>query len=323
MNAVPSSQALLETATGLLLDVQAEPGDMALRRRVEAWVATSAEHERAWAEARRTWAMLGDIMPDMPARQTAQIIAFPVRKTRRRLPGRLFGGMAATAAAAALVLALSPSMLLRLRADQATGTGELRDVRLADGSLVRLGARSAIDVDMSRGQRRVRLLAGDAWFDVKRDPSRPFTVQSGAVETRVLGTAFEVRSRAMMTEVGVARGHVRVSAAQGASDLLPGDSVTVDQASGTMRKEHLALDGIASWRDGYVFANKTTIADVIEELRRYDHGWIVLADPALGRQRVTGLYDARDPGKALDALMATAGGRITRITPYITVLRGV
>lgn len=324
MNAVTPSPALLETAIGLLLDVQAAPDDAALRAQVEAWIATSADHAQAWQEARRSWALLGEVEPVAPTRRpSAQILAFPATGAKAWRPARWLGGLAGMAAAAALILALSPGLVLRLQADQATATGEFRDLRLADGSLVHLGARSAIDVDVTSDHRRVTLLAGDAWFDVAHDAARPFTVASGPVETRVLGTAFEVRRQGDDTQVGVGRGHVRVSLGGQASDLLPGDRLAVDPASASMIRSHLPVDSIGSWRDGHLFANNTPIADVIAELRRYDRGWIILADARLGQKRVTGLYDARDPARALEALMATAGGQVSHITPYVTVVRGL
>ncbi|MEE4450829.1 FecR family protein [Novosphingobium resinovorum] len=324
------SKETMDTAVGFLMDARAAPGDAALRGRIEAWLDEADDNRRAWLRAQRAWAMLGEVEAGeaelgeaesgVPAPSPAQVIAFPAPRER---PGRrrVWVTLGALAASVALALAASPSLLLRMRADYATGTGEIRDVRLADGSVVRLGARSAIDADLSGGVRRVRLLAGEAWFDVARDPAHPFVVDADDVETRVLGTAFEVRAKALATEVGVARGHVRVTAAAGRRDLLPGDRVTVDRADGRMRAQKVPVGSLASWRDGHVFADDATVGEIVEELRRYDKGWIVLADGALASRRITGLYDARDPGRALEAVVAPAGGTITHVTPYLTIIR--
>lgn len=325
MNPAPFSQETMDTAVGLLMDAQAAPGDAALRGRIEAWLEEAPENRRAWSRARRAWAVLGDVEPQVPEepefRPAASVIAFPAARARPNRSRRMVAAFAAMAASLALVLALSPSFLLRMRADHATGTGELRDVRLGDGSTVRLGARSAIDVDLSGSERRVRLLAGEAWFDVARDPSHPFVVDSEGTETRVLGTAFEVRALAERTEIGVGRGHVRVTAGGRSEDLLPGDRVMVARSDASMREAKVPVATLGNWREGYVFANGTTIGEAVDEIRRYDSGWIVVADRKLAQRRITGLYDARDPAKALEAMVAPAGGSITRVTPYLTIIR--
>ena len=73
-----------------------------------------------------------------------------------------------------------------------TATGESRTVTLADGSQVNLSGGSAIGVDITSEERRVRLLSGEAFFDVAHDAARPFTVEAGEARIVVLGTAFDV-----------------------------------------------------------------------------------------------------------------------------------
>lgn len=328
MSDLPISKAEMSVAMGLLLDVRAAPQDKAMRDRVEAWLAADSRHRRAWTHAQQAWNVLDKVeqastATDIRPTQSAAVIAFP-DPSRYRPPvrRRLLGALSGLAAAAAIALFLSPSLLLKLRADYSTRTAEIDNVRLADGTLVRLGARSAIDADVSGPVRKIRLVAGEAWFDVAHDARRPFIVESGLVETRVLGTAFEVRRIEESTEVGVGRGRVRVSVATPArpsADLLPGQRAIFD-ASGRLRRETLPVASIASWRDGHIFGNNVSVGAIVDQLRRYDSGWIIVTDGVIANKRVTGLYDARQPDKALDALIETAGGRITRITPYFTVI---
>jgi len=326
MSASVVPQETIETAVGLMLDAQAAPHDEILRARIDLWISISPAHQSAWDIARRTWQTLGDV-------QSAALLAAPqpgnvvpitaARNDERTRAGRRIGlSLTGLAAAAALALLVSPSLTLRLSTDHATRTAELRDIRLEDGSLVRLGARSAIDVRYSDAERRVTLVAGDAWFDVAHNPARPFIVEADGTETRVLGTAFEVRRRLDGTEVGLVRGRVRLSAvgAARALDLKPGDQAFVDR-SGAMHRDIVPPESIASWRDGHLFANNATVAEVIGELRRYDRGWIILADDAFAAKRVTGLYDARQPAEALNALIETAGGSLSTLGP-IAIVRG-
>ncbi|WP_231711579.1 FecR family protein [Xanthobacter dioxanivorans] len=176
-----------------------------------------------------------------------------------------------------------------------------------------------------RGERRhVTLLSGEAFFEVTPDASRPFVVAAGGVDVTVLGTAFNVALSADTTAVELAHGSVRVAPGQAGGQpgatLTPGETVVVDRGTGAMQKETIALDDIAAWRNGQIFVNDATIGSVVERLRRYHRAWISLPDAALAAQRVTGLYDLRDPDRALRALVQPYGGQVHEISPYLRVV---
>src|SRR3546814_11678062 len=100
--------------------------------------------------------------------------------------------MVGAAAAACLAVVSAPTLLLMWQSDYRTGTGEMRNVTLSDGSSVTLDTGSAIAVNYGDGRRGVRLLAGRAWFDVAHDERHPFTVSAADARVRVTGTAFDV-----------------------------------------------------------------------------------------------------------------------------------
>jgi transmembrane sensor len=85
-------------------------------------------------------------------------------------------------------------------------------------------------------------------------------------------------------------------------------------------RERIEPSAVASWRDGQLFVDNVTVSQVVDELQRYQKGWIVIADDRLAAQRVTGLYDLRDPGRALRALVQPSGGTVREITPFLHVL---
>ena len=78
---------------------------------------------------------------------------------------------------------------------QTTGTGK-REVLLADGTRVWLNKSSSLgyDDDFNTVERVVHL-QGEAYFEVTKDPSRPFVIHSGDMAVKVLGTSFNVDSR--------------------------------------------------------------------------------------------------------------------------------
>jgi len=89
-----------------------------------------------------------------------------------------------------------------------TAVGEQRSVVLGDGSLVTLNTSSSIEVHMAKDRRTVKLLAGEALFEVAHDTKRPFDVTTGDATVRAIGTQFNVDRRAASTTVTVVEGRV-------------------------------------------------------------------------------------------------------------------
>jgi transmembrane sensor len=295
-------------ATRWLILLQEQPDDRALDESFRAWLAASPDHAAAWAETRA----LGDLIAQSPPRHADRWRRKPKRA------GAMVAATAALAIAAAIVIALTPNLLLRVTADYATGTAQLRAVALPDGSIAQLAPDSAIDVDYTGRRRAVRLLAGAAFFEVERDTARPFTVLADDVETTVLGTAFDVRLASDGAIVAVQRGAVRVERAGHSEQLEPGDWIRA-AASGTARGE--APPGEAgAWVRGELVARDQTVAEVVEELDAYFHGTILVTDDTLAAQRVTGLYDLGDPAQTLRAIAMTHGATVRQISPWLLIL---
>lgn len=230
--------------------------------------------------------------------------------------------MGLAAACALLFFALAtPTLKLRLEADHLAAVGQIEQVTLEDGSTVVLGPSGALAVDYGPDGRAVRLLAGQAMFDVKPDRTRPFTVSAGGVSATVLGTSFDVRRLGPTTTVAVSRGRVRVAGAAASHDLRAGDWVRIEPGAPD-ETGVLAPDLVGGWRDRALMAEDRPIASVIDEIRPWYGGRIVLADQTLAAARVTGVYDLDDPATALMMIVRPYGGRVLRITPWLLVVTG-
>ncbi|MEM6395654.1 MAG: FecR domain-containing protein [Bacteroidota bacterium] len=100
-----------------------------------------------------------------------------------------------------------------------------RQIKLPDGSQVWLNTNSELAYAQPFEPRQTRL-KGEAFFEVERNPLQPFTVQTGEVETRVLGTSFNIRAYAnQQVEVSVSTGKVAVAAQNQKVELTPGQVV--------------------------------------------------------------------------------------------------
>ena len=346
----PANDETPRKASEWLVALKDDPANGELRSQFERWLAASPAHARDWAEMSRTLDVMGRTQP--VHRQEWQAFATE-RKADRISTGNVAGGFqnkagagstgAASrnrhsgrtarrrwvqglmAVAACLALVFGPDFVLRMRADHATGTAQQQEVRLADGSTIRLAPKSAIDVAYGSDARRVRLLKGEAFFEVKHDAGHPFTVEAQSVEIKDIGTAFDVRIGPVGTEVAVRQGLVEVNAAEGApivsERLEPGDWMRV-APGGKVARGRIAADEVASWTQGQLIAKSRPVAEVVDALRPYFSGLIILRGGDLADQPLTGVYNLADPLDALYAVARAQGATIHRISPWILVVSG-
>lgn len=329
---IPISPALLEEAIDWFLLIKARPDCPETEADFQAWIGRSPMHAIAWSRALNTWQRLGEVPPAnahlWPGGQPRQSApAAPLeQRTGKSVHRRLRAAAVATLglAACALAVLFAPGLLLRLQADHITDIAETRKLTLEDGTVVELAGGSAIATTMTTEKRSVMILAGEAFFDVSHDASRPFTVTAGGVAITVLGTAFDVQLSDDATTVELARGHVAISYRTDAKaenfELSPGEMAAVEHGTGNVARSAIAPEDIAVWRTGKMFVNDVSVAAAIERLQRYHPAWIAIPDRALAQRHVTGLYDLKDPDSALEALIKPFGGRVRAVTPYGRVL---
>lgn len=316
-------------ALNWLIALQEDERDEELQQRFEAWHGADADHRRAWDECQHVWETLGALealaSPPTPARDslstTRQTIAssFGVRRPR---PCFLFA-MIAAGSALCLAIIYRPVISSWLAADYSTGIAQTREVKLDDGSTVYLGADSSIAVSMETATRKVTLLSGEAYFEVAPNPTRPFSVETDNVETKVLGTGFNVRRSAEGVNVAVNHGRVAVSGAKTNKDLetplAAGDWVDVGW-DGRVQRGNDAPELAGGWRSGMLVVKDRPVVDVIREIGRHYPGKIVSVDAKLDGLRVTGVYDLTHPVEALNAVVQAHGGRVHQVTSWVAVV---
>lgn len=155
-------------------------------------------------------------------------------------------------------------------------------IALPDGSRVWLNTGSELSYPETFEPRQTRL-SGEAFFEVARDPLHPFTVTSGEVETRVLGTSFNIKAYAdQPVEVAVRSGRVAVSAAQQSIELEPSEVASFTPRSMELNKKIDLEVAPDIWRlDEIQLGNGQSLPTIAEELSRYYSRTFVLANPTL------------------------------------------
>lgn len=325
----PLPDAVLGEATDWFLEMRDRPDCLETRAAFQQWLSASEENAAAWRQMEKAWALLGDTRPayaadwETAATGMAAVVPFTAKRPEPRRK-RLAGAALLAAAACAVSFLAGPALLLHLRADEVTASGESRRVVLADGTTVDMSGGTAFAVTIANHKRHIALLKGEAFFDVTHDADRPFTIDADGVTVTVLGTAFDVQTGEHETTVELARGSVAISydgeSQRSTFELSPGETAAIDRETGTAIRGTADIEEMGAWRSGKLFIDDVTIASAIERIRRFHPAWITIADGALGSLRVTGLYDLRDPDRALEALVRPFGGKVRAVTPYARII---
>src|SRR5690625_2925548 len=231
---------------------------------LDAWLAEDVRHVGAWARAQAVYAhfdraaALGRHYD--PERFDPERRGQPASRHRRRFLWVAGTGIAAGVAGLALLPRGGRQLSTRL--------GEILRVPLEDGSVLTLNSASRVEVRFSSSRRLVRLLRGEALFDVAKDALRPFVVQAARATVVAVGTSFTVAREAdASVRVMVREGKVDFSsdlAASIATQRLSADMLAIAGPAEPMTVQSLEPREVRrrlAWRDGMISFEGDTLAE--------------------------------------------------------------
>lgn len=306
-------QALFEEAAAWWAKLDGGAG-RAERAAFHAWLERSAAHRAAFSEVCALWGELDGLAKQRAAAAPPVSAALPPSRAGRRLSRAL-----QWAAAAALLWAVLPAPAWWL-ADYRTAAGQPQTLRLEDGSTVTLNGASALDVAWEPSQRRLRLLQGEAYFQVAPDQARPFRVATAHGTVTALGTAFDVRVGEETTLLAVTEHAVAVAVAGQAPVRVAQGQQLEFAAHGTGPVLLADTDAATAWRRGRLVFQERPLGEVVAELNRYYAGRIFIADASLAGRQVNGVFRTDDPLGALDAIETSLQLFSTRFGDYLVLL---
>lgn len=283
------------------------------RAAFEAWAATPA-HRAAFDRMALRWEQSGLVghTPSGQARTGLPDARPPSRTLFYAIAAAIAGLVLSGLLFAVLPMPGQKQSAPQLAArDLSTPVGTIRRLTLPDGSVVTLDTASRIELAFTASERRVRLLAGRARFEVAHGQARPFIVAAGAGEVVATGTMFDVSLIGARPQVRLIQGSVAVrTLAAGAprvviAKLVPGQAASLGEPDA--RPQTLAAD---RWVGGMLSYDNVPLAEVLAEANRYASAPITLADPDLGKLRVTGGFKAGDQRAIAEALAAGLGLKV-------------
>ncbi|MFT5482718.1 MAG: transmembrane sensor [Halieaceae bacterium] len=278
------------------------------------WLATSPAHRAAMDNTLDLWDDLAvvktwDLDPTGPELQTGV--------SRRR------SAIGAGLAVAASVLAFT---LLPLQPGVGTGVdhyrtaiGQQLTVNLDDGSRVMLNTDSQVTVDYEKGQRRLKLVNGEAFFKVAHDEKRPFVVHTGTAEVTALGTAFNIFRSGGVSEITVTDGVVQVREVSNSTTHAPTTRVVhtdmrVASSAGGLDQPSPADPGrVTAWQQGLLPADGMNLAELVSELQRYHSQRLLIGSYALSQRTMSGIFDLSEPRNIIKALEHSLDIRVEQL----------
>jgi len=295
--AAPNSAAAIEEQASLWAQKKHfsdwSPADEAL---LQTWLTESFAHRIAYI---RLDAAL------VRTRRAAALRA-PGKMPVARLPARSVVNRAA-AIFVALGLLGGGFMLARpdnaVEATYSTPKGGRQTIALADGSRVELNTDTTLRIALDKNSRKAWLEKGEAYFQVRHNAERPFIVYAGDRRVIDLGTKFLLRRDRGRLDVALMEGRISLEAAAGGKPMLlsPGDSAVVTAGTVSVtRKATKDLIAKLGWRRGVVTFDRTTLADAVAELNRYNTRKLVVSDPHIARMTIGGTFDVNNVDTFID-----------------------
>jgi transmembrane sensor len=297
------------------------------------WMTADPRHAAIFSEVEASWKMF-DLLAQYPhsvdVSADPDLLAPKTGRMRRRFVRFPVALAAAAAIAMGGILWFGPWH----GPDAAVLQADARFMRLPDGSTVELNAGGVVTEHFTPGQRRLRLVRGEAHFSVVKDPTREFIVEADGVAVRAVGTAFNVRLEGKNVEVLVTEGTVNIApptAFTRASSTPParteppsGPEVSATLIAGQRTVvpvqiradafpplvETLAaadVDRALAWQTSRFNFDSIPLAEVVRRLNRFSVG-------QKGASRLT-IRDGR-----LDALLVSGRVRADNIESFVEAL---
>ncbi|WP_145183615.1 FecR domain-containing protein [Pseudomonas sp. URMO17WK12:I11] len=316
MNSAPVSSRVLEAAIAWKLTLDAGSGTPEQHSAFSRWHAASEEHARAWQQLgaldQRVGAAAG------PARQALLQSRAGLRrrigKAGSSLAGMLLlGGLLAWLAGPSL----APSYWL---ADQRTATGELRTLRLADGTLLSLNSHTAVDIDFDGEQRVLVLHQGEISVETGHDDPRALLVRTDDGRLRPLGTRFLVRRETQGTRLEVLQSSVAAKPHNHLEEQVLHEGQQVLMSADGLGQVGAVATGADAWTRGMLVVDNIRLADLLKQLSPYRSGHLGVA-AEVADLRVSGSFPLTDTDLALASLLPVLPVKLERHAPWwVTVV---
>jgi transmembrane sensor len=195
-----------------------------------------------------------------------------------------------------------------------TSKGQKSTIMLSDGSKVILNSESQISHPKKfSDSTRIISLTGEAYFEVARDLSRPFSVISNGVKTTALGTSFNVNSRMTAVKVSLATGKVVVenelkkAEEKNSHFLKPGEAITYEAKSNKVDISKFNIEKDFLWKDGILYFDNAQFDEIKDKLETWYNIEFDVNNQQLANKKFTGRFDNQSLKSVMESIGFTIG----------------
>lgn len=270
----------------------------------ETWLRENPDRRATIEEARDVLLLIGPEEHLPSAAEKAEVwsrIAYSIRQVpeKKRLfvawrYAAVFAGILAVGAAGWFFLHKEKPVIV----NYVTTYGETRKITLPDSSVVSLNANSTLKFSMTRNGKREVWLNGEGFFTILHETDNaPFAVHTSDIDVQVIGTAFSINTRRVMTRVVLNSGAVNLKLnGDGQQDVKmnPGDMVIFSTKTNQLSRRKVNPADYNAWLDNMFVFNETTIAEVAAVLKENLGINIKIEDEGLQKELFTGSIPMSD-----------------------------
>lgn len=339
-----SAAEILDQAEDWLITIQGSDVSTFEMHRFEKWLMADKRHYHCFERVLRRWNQVSELIDSEAHRTlesnlnnaraifrdgeeapaTSNVVSFRQKVSQHFNPYKY----SAFAACAVFALVAFFAFTNQQQADTqvfSAPKGEMVTAELSDGSRIVLSGNTHIETSMQRNERHVKLLSGQAYFDIAKDETRPFYVQAGETRVKVVGTAFDINKGARNIRVAVEEGVVEVS--KDVTHKTFDNKVTTTQITLTRGQmvetqnsihadfsgvNEIDLDDISPWQSGRLRYNDASLADITADANRFYKQRIVIASDKIQNLRVTASFKVEDIEKTFEDLAMVLPIRINK-----------
>jgi transmembrane sensor len=277
------------------------------------WLAQDSRHKQIMDTMLDMWADLASV----------QQLYSDIPETTNQSAANLsdwFKGAVGVAACLMLALLLWPASQQPLAESlYQTALGEQQAIELEDGSTLTLNTSSRVAVSFNEKHRTLKLIKGEAFFKVAKDPTRPFEVNAGSAQVTAIGTAFNIYRSNGTSNITVVEGVVKVielGAPQNRApqtEILHANQQLKATTAGLQTATKADVSQQTAWQQGKLIAQNMPLVELITQIERYHDTHILISDPSIATLNVSGVFILSELDPILQALQISLGLHATPI----------
>ena len=306
---------------------------------LEKWLKESEEHQKIKEELTLSLDLLEDYAPTFPIDvekdylEMRKQMEIPKNSSESKVVN-ISSRRRWLSIAAAIGLLIAAVFLLRTPQTTSeewvlidTTNQEMQEIALSDGSMVWLNTNSQLKYPkvFAKNSRAIQL-TGEAFFDVHKNPNKPFQIETARSKVEVLGTSFNVRAYTNedSTAVFVQTGKVKFSKKQGTSSTLltANQSATFNHRTQKLATHKTADSNVLAWKSKQLQFKSTSLSTIFSTLEKHFKVTIIAENPAFKKCTHSMTPQEVSLDKILTSLEKIYGLEIKKESPTRYIVKG-